>query len=224
LSLQAIEDEVCGGKDLTHGSSWSEASVDTGTPSESSCNAASEEDDDRPLPAIETFADTYEKGCRDIPPPTLQPGFLMRSMTSELTQDVPTLLDRMNVASDRVNCLEREAGASQARYKRRLTRYEDVYKRMRAEFGSVFDTCKPLCRDPAGLRAAGRRAQLGESTVEELARCYQILNRHHDALAEEHLLMDRLSQKVRVAKRAYASTISELEVISNSVHVMRQKR
>jgi hypothetical protein len=222
LSLQAIEDEGCGGKD-THGSSWSEDSVDTRTPSESSFNAASEEDDDRPLPTTETSEEPCEKGCCDIiPPPTPQPGTLPRSNTSELTQEVPNLLDRMNEASDRVNCLEREAGASEARYKRRIIRYEEVYKGMRAEFGSVFDRCKPLCADPTGLQAL--RAQLGDSTVEELARCYQTLIRHQDALAKEHQLMERLSRKVRDAKRVYASTMCELEVISNSVHDMRQKR
>lgn len=222
LRLQSFEDEGCGGKSLTHGSSWAEDSVDTRTPSESSFDVASEEDDDRPLPTAETSEEPCEKGCCDIRPLTPQPGALPRNDTAELTQQVPILLDRMNEASDLVNRLEGEAGASEARYKRRIVRYEEIYRGMRAEFGSVFDRCKPLCADLPGLQAL--RARLGDSTAEELARCYQTLIRHQDALAKEHQLMDRLSQKVRDAKRVYASTMCELEGISNQVHNMRQKR
>lgn len=222
MRLQSFEDDDCGGKALTHRSSWIADSVDTRTPSESSFDAASEEGDDPPLPTNETLEEPCEQGCCDIPPQSPQPGALLRNDTAELTQEVPILLDRMNEASGRVNSLEREAGASEARYKRRITRYEEIYKGMRAEFGSVFDRCKPLCADLRGLRAL--RAQLGDSTVEELARCYQTLIRHQDALAKEHQLMDRLSQKVRDAKQVYASTMCELEGISNQVHNMRQKR
>jgi len=217
LRLQAFEDGARGGKDLKHGSSWSEGSADTRTP-----DAASEEDGDHPPPTAEISEEPCEKGCCDIPPQTPRPRAFLRHNTAELTQEVPTLLDRMNKASDRVNCLEREAGAAEARYRRRVVRYEEIYRGMRAEFGSAFDRCKPLCGDPAGLQAL--RAQLGDSTVEELARCYQTLVRHQDALAKEHQLMDRLSQKVRDAKRVYASTMCELEGISNQVHDMRQKR
>jgi hypothetical protein len=118
LRLQSFEDEA-GGKDLKHGSSWSEGSVDTRTP-----DAASEEDDDGPPPSTETLEEAREKGCCGTPPQTPRPRASLRHSTAELTQDVPTLLDRMNRASDRVNCLEREAGASEARYRRRIVRYD----------------------------------------------------------------------------------------------------
>lgn len=220
LQLQAIDDESCCGRGVAHEQRCGVDSLATRAPSEFSFNCASEDDDDRSLPTIESLEATCE-GCYDITPPTPQLGGRSRRNSAELTQEVPALLDRMNEASSRVNCLEREADASEARYRRTVTRYEDIYKTMRAEFGSAFDRFKPLCEDPQGLQAL--RAQLGDSTVGELARCYQTLKRHQDALVSEHRLMDRLSQQVRDAKRVYTSTMSELEGISNQVHEMRQE-
>ncbi|CAK0789041.1 unnamed protein product, partial [Prorocentrum cordatum] len=221
LRLRALEGGGRGGGGLAHGPSWSEGSAGTRSPSESSFDAASE-DDDRPRPTGEVPREPRGPGWCGSPPQAPQPWALRRSDTAELTQEVPALLDRMNEASSRVNRLEREAGASEARYKRRVVRYEEIYRGMRAEFGGVFDRCKPLCAAPLGHQAL--RAQLGDSTVEELVRCYQTLDRHHDALAQEHKLMERLSQKLRDAKRVYASTMCELEGISNMVHEVRQKR
>jgi hypothetical protein len=224
LQPQAIDGESCSGRGVAHEKSCDADFSATRAPSEFSFNCASEDEDDdedvRSLPTNESLEETRE-WCYDVTPPTPQPGPRSRRSSAELRQEVPTLLDRMNEASSRVNCLEREADAAESRYRRTVTRYEEIYKVMRAEFGSAFDRCKPLFEEPHGFQAL--RAQLGDSTFGELARCYQTLKRHQDALANEHQLMGRLSQQVRDAKRVYTLTMSELEGISNRVHEMRQK-
>jgi len=227
-SLQVADDEEEGdGKvpPLAHGvSSWSAA---TRIPSLTSSSCSSEEEDDRSHSTVDTLeALEAQEQCDDLPttpqPPRKRQPRAARTNTEEMTVEVPSLLDKMNEASSRVNVLEREAGDAVARYRRRVLRYEQIYRGMRAEHGEAFDKCKPLCKDPKSLEAL--RVRLGSTAVEALLRCYRTLERHQDSLTKEHQLMDRLSQKVRTAKQRYNTTMNELEVISNEVHQMRKSR
>jgi hypothetical protein len=187
----------------------------TRTPSKSSscCSscAQSEADEERVLDISAAEVHSEELGRH-----------LQRRNTAALTQEVPDLLERMNEAATQVNALERQLGAALARYRRRILSYQEVYQGMRAKFGSAFDKYKPVYKDSGSLEAL--RAEVGVLIVEELVRCAELLERHQNFTAREHWVIDRLTAKVRVAKEAYTTSMSQLEEISIQVHLLRKSR
>ncbi|CAK0850568.1 unnamed protein product [Prorocentrum cordatum] len=136
---------------------------------------------------------------------------------SELPAEVPRLLERMNRASEEVNCFETLAAEARARYRRRVLRFERLYARMRGEHGVAFDSAKPLFRE-----AAPRRVDHGGPAAEELAACFRALQRHHAGLAREQELIDRLTRRGRAAKGAYLASMRQLEAISEREHARRR--
>lgn len=83
----------------------------------------------------------------------------LERLESELTKEVPALLETMNRASDEVNLFEQRVSEAQRRYKALLEQWSHCYEDLRAQHGVAIDRVKPYFDAAQVLNAASHRVQ-----------------------------------------------------------------
>lgn len=78
---------------------------------------------------------------------------------TELTKEVPTLLEVMNRTSSEVNSFEGQVGESQERYRKLLEQWSRLYEDLRAQHGSAIDRVKPYFDAAQVFNASSQKVQ-----------------------------------------------------------------
>jgi chromosome segregation ATPase len=111
----------------------------------------------------------------------------LESKESQLTRDVPNLLDKMNTAAGEVNTLENQTREAQTRYKKLLAQWSRLYEDFRVQYGSSIDKARPYFDAAQALQSASQHVQ---GVVKEFSHA---ASQHGQAKQELRAIEERLA-------------------------------